>query len=385
MKRFSSIIMGLVLSGVLFWGGYYWYHKKYATPQPSSETSEFHVLLKQKPILVSTSPLTRGFSCKTFTTFGHLVPIYNSVLRTGLDGIVKEVYVKPGDFIQKNQILFTLEDDHYKSEFAKGEETIKWRELEYKRVKELNSKDFSPAAKKQEAYTQLKIAQADWSKAKAALEKTIIRAPYEGRLGLETLAPGTFINHNQEVLHLVGLPQYVDFYIPSSSLKDFPLGQEVMVFLENNQEEFKTPLFAHIMTLDPRIHRSTHEVKARALLKKADPSLISGQYVRLVLEYDKTDKSLLVPESALKIEDEGKTSLFLVVRRTITVHEKPVSIQLAVQKPVMVEARYKGFVRIREDPSIQPDSVVVTGNLMNVHHGSLIQEKPEEAISLPTT
>lgn len=70
----------------------------------------------------------------TLTAYSRLIPENIAVIRPEIDGILKEIHVREGDIVKKNQVIFRLLDDDINFEIKKLVAKIKKEEWELKRL-----------------------------------------------------------------------------------------------------------------------------------------------------------------------------------------------------------------------------------------------------------
>ncbi|MDX2196283.1 MAG: efflux RND transporter periplasmic adaptor subunit [Cytophagales bacterium] len=140
-----------------------------------------------------------------------------------------------------------------------------------------------------EALTKLNTAKANIKVIEAQIEKTIIRAPFSGVLGLRMVSNGAYVNPQtllctlQETSHLK-----VDFNIPQEYGGKLKRGSIVSVISQD--KEYNAIVYAS----EPAINSNTGNQKIRA---KIQADITPGSYAKVRLK-EKT-KGILVPTYAL--------------------------------------------------------------------------------------
>lgn len=91
----------------------------------------------------------------------------------------------------------------------------------------------SNAQAQDEALSQQQAARASLALAQARLDKTQLRAPYDGVLGLRQVSPGDYLSAGQDIVNLEVLdPLKVDFRIPQKAVAQVQLGQTVEISVD---------------------------------------------------------------------------------------------------------------------------------------------------------
>ena len=176
----------------------------------------------------------------------------------------------------------------------------------------------------------------------AQIDKTIIRAPFAGELGLRLVSPGAYVTP-QTILGTLGQTAKVkiDFSVPESYASLIKKGNKVKV----QTNDAKDSLTATITAIDPQINSVTRNIKARAFLDNGN--ILPGAFVKVLL--DKNRKAMIVPTNA--IIPEAYLSQVVAVKNG-----------KAVFKTVETNLRNANVIEITK--GLQPgDSIVVSGML----------------------
>ena len=146
---------------------------------------------------------------------------------------------------------------------------------------------------------------ADIELTNAQIDKTIVKAPFTGILGLRMLSPGAYVT-NQSVL--ATLQQIntlkVDFAIPQMYEKIIAKGKEVVITADNNEK-----FIAKIIASESQINTATGNIKVRAALQNV--KLRPGSFVKVEIEAGGNTQSIIVPTNAI-IPDATSKKIILV-------------------------------------------------------------------------
>ena len=136
-------------------------------------------------------------------------------LRSEISGKITKILFKEGQPIKKGALLVKINDAELQATLKKNE-TIESlaRDKEY-RAKELFNKNLTSQQEYDNALGELNSAQADVEFTKAQLEKTEIRAPFDGIIGLRSVSEGSYISPTSKIATLQSInPLKVDFSVP---------------------------------------------------------------------------------------------------------------------------------------------------------------------------
>src|SRR5258708_13073486 len=130
--------------------------------------------------------------------------------------------------------------------------------------KQLEFQAVSQAVVETDAAT-LKSARAQVAEQQALLNKKLVRAPFEGRLGIRAVDVGQYVNAGAKLVTLQALdPVYVDFYAPQKSLGKIALKQKIVLTTDAFQgQQFP----GEVSSIDPKVDPATRNVQGRPTVR----------------------------------------------------------------------------------------------------------------------
>ncbi|MCY4413721.1 MAG: efflux RND transporter periplasmic adaptor subunit [Alphaproteobacteria bacterium] len=278
---------------------------------------------------------------------GSLSAPEHVALKTELPGRLKEIVVKPNIDVQKGDTLFVFEDSMAKAELQESEARLRLAQAKYKRDLALRQKAAKSLKDVEETAAQVAVAQANFAKSKAALDRTVIKAPFDGRVGLYTMSPGAFIRSEEELVTLASTdPLHLTFCVPEKYLDSIHQGDEVRFSVDSAKGyEFS----AQLTEIDAQSHPTQHCVRCRAQLANNVATLRHGLYARVRVKTRVNENVIVAPQSA--IETRGTNSFVYVVEDGKVHHRN-----------VRIGGRSGGNVEILSGLS-EGDKVVTAGQL----------------------
>ena len=250
--------------------------------------------------------------------------------------------VPDGGIVTQGTILAKINDadlqaqrEQYKSQLDLAIKTEK-RLHDLLNVNGVNEADYDSAV------NQVSTLEANLKYVDAQLDKTVIRAPFSGQLGLRQVSPGAYVTP-QTLLGTLGQNDKVkiDFSVPETYISLLLKGNKVKVQMNNSSES----LTAIITAIDPQINSVTRNIKARAVL--TDGMIPPGAFVKVLL--DKNRKAMIIPTNS--IIPEAFSSQVVIIKNS-----------KAIFKTVETNLRNGNIIEITKgiDPG---DSIVVSGML----------------------
>lgn len=258
--------------------------------------SPLSALAEQAPLVEVVQP-ERTLVRDELITFGSLRSDESTVIRPELGGRLAAVHFREGEAVKAGELLVSLDDAIARAELAQAQANLDLAEKSFERNQLLFKRGASNAQAQDEAQSQQQAARASLALAQARLDKTQIRAPYDGVLGLRQVSVGDYLSAGQDLVNLEVLdPLKVDFRIPQKAVSQVRLGQAIELSLDAYPgERFKGTIIA----LNPRLDEVGRSQAIRAQVDNRDQRLKPGQFVKVSVILAERPQALLIPEEAV--------------------------------------------------------------------------------------
>ena len=270
--------------------------------------------LAERPPLVEVVQPERALVRDELVTFGSLRSDESTMIRPEVDGRVASLQFREGQAVKAGDALVSLDDAIARAELAQ-----------------------------------------------ARLDKTQIRAPYDGVLGLRLVSAGDYLSAGDNIVNLEVLdPLKVDFRIPQKAVAQVRLGQTVEITLDTYPDErFRGEIFA----INPRLDEAGRSQAIRAHIANDDRRLRPGQFVRVSVILEERPNALVIPEEAVMPQGD-KLLVNLVVDGQVE------------RREVTLGKRFDGLVEVRE--GLQGDETIISAGWQRVREGLAVRTKSGE-------
>ena len=225
-------------------------------------------------------------------------------------GIIDTVEFVEGQEVKREMLLFRLRDDEERARVAEAEAQLALAEQNFRRAHALKGENVLSVAELERATSERDVARAHLDVAAVALDRTEIRAPFDGVLGRRMVSPGDRVTPERfgggEGTGLVQIDAVANlkliFTVPEIAVpavrRDMPFVVSVAPF---PGESFPGQVYFMAPALDPQNRRLV--LKGR--VPNPDRRLMPGMFANIRVEAAKYENALVVPESALVHEGEG--------------------------------------------------------------------------------
>ena len=259
---------------------------------------------------------------------GRVVAVDRVELRARVEGFLKERRFTEGHSVALGDILFVIEPDQYQAvveqrvaDVQKARADSQNADAQLARALELLKQKNIAQAKVDELQATAAVAKASIAQAEAALTAakldlsyTRITAPVAGRIGLASYSVGNLVSPSSGVLATIVSrdPMYVEFPVTQRELLnarrmihakgDDPRNVVVKLRLPDNSLYEHT---GHMDFVDVTTNQGTDSVTLRAELPNPDNILVDGQFVGILVQSSDPKTGILIPQSALQIDQQG--------------------------------------------------------------------------------
>ena len=319
----------------------------------------------------------------TGTYIGRVVPIERVEVVARVPGFIEQRNFTEGQIVKKGELLFRIEQDTYKASvdqqaanLAKAKANEVNANLQLERNQALIKSQAVPQATIDQLAAAEQGAKADILQAQALLEQaqinlgyTEIRSPIDGKIGIAKFTVGNLVQPSSGPIATIVSqdPIYVTFQ---------PSEADVLAYKRwLAQTDRKSPhLTVHIRLpdgtiyphpgltnfLDVQVQPDTDTVTVRAQLPNSDGLLIPGGVVGVVVDRGTPVESLLVPQSAVLLDQAGH--YVLVVDDAKKVEQRRVTTGIEQGRDIVITQGLKAgeIVIVEGVQKVRPGQVVST-------------------------
>jgi RND family efflux transporter MFP subunit len=304
-----------------------------------------------------------------------------------IEGYLEKIHYEDGQFVKKNDLLFTIQQDQYKDQLQQSQAQVLtaqasliYAKTELVRYSKLVKQDAATQTEvdhwnfeRASAEASLLSAQASVALAKLNLSYTEVRAPFDGIVGKHLIDPGNVVGGGGQQSALAEITQLDPIYVVAN------LSEQQVLKVRANLDQHRLTLadlqkvpvdvgladetgFPHQGTIEfvqPGLDPATGTLLVRGILPNPDRTLLPGFFVNIRLPMGKVDRSaLLVPDRALQ-EDQGGRYL-LVLNKDDVVEQRYVQLGQLI-----------GALRVITS-GLKLDDRVVVGDLWRANPGTKV-------------
>ena len=224
-------------------------------------------------------------------------------IRSEVSGLVTDIQFNEGTNVSKGKVLVKINDLELQAQLSQALTRQKLAmETEYRAGKLLEKEAIS----KEEydvALSELRALQSQTQLIRAQLAKTLIRAPFSGKIGLRTISAGEYITPSSSIARLVSTnPVKILFSIPEKYAGTIKLNTPISFTVAGSN----TPYSGTVYAIEPGIDMSTRTLQLKAKASNNNGELLPGSFAKIDLPLSNVNDAILVPTESIIPVLQGK-------------------------------------------------------------------------------
>lgn len=258
---------------------------------------------KPQPQVVTAMQVSKESWQPRLEAVGSLVAVRGVTLASEIAGLVREVQFVSGQDVKAGAVLVQLNADAEIAQLASLQAAVDLAASVLVRDKlQLQAKAVSQAQIDADE-ANLRATRANLAQQQATIAKKTIRAPFDGRLGISTVARGQYLNAGDKIVTLQMLdPIHVDFNLPQRELAQVRVGQRVQLSTDAG-----TSVEGKITAISPLVDANTRNAQIEATVANPDKALLPGMFARVAIESGEARPYLTLPQTAITYNPYGST------------------------------------------------------------------------------
>jgi membrane fusion protein, multidrug efflux system len=255
---------------------------------------------------------------------GDLAAVHQVNVTSDVSGRITDIMFTAGASVKAGSPLLQLFDGPEQGDLASFKAQATGAQLALDRAKQLAARQFGPQATADAAQATYDQAVAGIAKTEAIISQKLVRAPFDGELGVRHVEVGQYLTAGTQIVTLTDLSQlYANFTVTEKGSGNLKVGQTVRVGVDAYPgQNFE----GKINAIEPQIATDTRNIRVQATIDNPDHILKPGMFTTVTVMLPDKPAVVTVPETAVdytlygdsvfliteKKADDGKTSLTAV-------------------------------------------------------------------------
>lgn len=234
---------------------------------------------------------------------GTLVAGESTEIHPEVAGRVISLNVREGAYVGKGAVLAKLYDGDLQAQKRKLQVQLQMAQQTENRYQQLQK--IGGISKQDYDVTALQVSniRADLDIINTEIARTVIRAPFSGKLGLKEISIGAYVTPASIVTSIQktsGLR--IDFNVPEKYTSQIRTGQFINFTVEGSQRAYS----AVVMATESGIAEDTRSLTIRAQVRGDETGLTPGGFAKVKLSFEPDANALMIPSQAIIPQARGK-------------------------------------------------------------------------------
>lgn len=355
------IIVGLLLT--LLVGGLVWFNYF-----RGKMIAQFFATMKPPPASVNVATAKSETVPNLLTAVGDLAAVHQVNVTSDVNGRITDIMFTAGAGVKAGTPLVQLFDGPDQGDLANFKAQQRVAQLSLDRAKQLAERQVGPQTTVDSAQAAFDQASAGIAKTEAIISQKLVRAPFDGELGVRKIEVGQYLTAGTQIVSLTDLSMlYANFTVTEKDSGQLKVGQVVRIAVDAYPGR---SFDGKITTIEPQIDTGTRNIRVQATIQNPDKILKPGMFATTTVVLPDKPPVVTVPETAVdytlygdsvylineKKEDDGKTSL--TVTRTFVQAGNRVSGRAEILKGLKEGDRVVALGQLK----LQPGATVTISN-----------------------
>jgi RND family efflux transporter MFP subunit len=254
---------------------------------------------------VEVAPLAIGDISSNYATTAVLEAKEEAFVVPRASGIIEQIFVEEGDYVEKGQVLAQIEPRRYHLNLDRAKADLVGVEKELAKINKVYNKKLVSDDTYDKLTAQYESAKATLSLAELDLKEATITAPISGFIAERNAKVGNLSEsfQRERMFHIVQQKElYGIVYLPEKELSRVHKEQQASLVLTAFSGQ---SVNGFVERISPVIDSKTGTFKVTLRVPNTDNLLKSGMFAQVKLNYDTKLDVVLLPRKALLAIDES--------------------------------------------------------------------------------
>jgi membrane fusion protein, multidrug efflux system len=308
------IVVGTLLA--LLVGGLVWFNYF-----RGKMIAQFFATMKPPPSSVNVAVAKSEIIPNLLIAVGDLAAVHQVNVTSDVNGRITDIQFTAGASVKAGTPLLQLFDAPEQGDLANFKAQQRVAQISLDRARQLAERQVGPQMTVDNAQAAFDQATASIAKTEAIISQKLVRAPFDGELGVRKVEVGQYLTAGTQIVSLTDLSVlYANFTVTEKDSANLKVGQTVRIAVDAYPgRSFE----GKITTIEPQIATETRNIRVQATIQNPEKILKPGMFVTTTVVLPDRPAVVTVPETAVdytlygdsvflvseKTEEDGKTSL----------------------------------------------------------------------------
>ena len=248
------------------------------------------------PMRVDATVLRPGTMTERIRTTGTLRADESVELTPEASGKVTAIQFEEGARVREGELLLQINDAELRAERKRLEHRLRLATDRAERQERLLAEGGVSQEEYDATLNEVQVLEAELELIEARIEKTKVRAPFGGVVGLRSVSEGAYVTPETQITTLKRLnPIKVDFSVSEQYASRVRAGQSISFGVRGVDATQRGEIYA----TDVQVDRETRTLRLRARADNPDGTLRPGMFADVTVMLGTIDDAVLVPSFAV--------------------------------------------------------------------------------------
>lgn len=265
--------------------------EKIAAPVPGAAPKGPGMPMKVEGFVVKTTAVSEKLEVP-----GSIIPFEATELRPEVSGRITQLNIREGQSVTKGTLLVKLYDADLQAQLNKLKVQLDIYDKTAQRQAELLKIDGISKQEYDLSVLQVNNIKADMELIRTSIQKTELRAPFSGRIGLRNISMGAYVTPLTLITNIRQEDQLkLEFTVPEKYSSKITSGKVVNFTVEGMSKS----IAAKVIATEEAVTEDTRSLKVRAAVLGKAPQLIPGAFAKVALDFGQDKNALMIPTQAV--------------------------------------------------------------------------------------
>jgi multidrug efflux system membrane fusion protein len=231
------------------------------------------------------------------TAVGDLAAVHQVNVTSDVNGRITDIQFTAGASVKAGTPLVQLFDGPEQGDLANFKAQQRVAQISLDRAKQLAERQVGPQATVDNAQAVFDQASAGIAKTEAIISQKLVRAPFDGELGVRKVEVGQYLTAGTQIVSLTDLSVlYANFTVTEKDSGQLKVDQIVRIAVDAYPgRNFE----GKITTIEPQIATDTRNIRVQATIQNPDRILKPGMFATTTVVLPDKPPVITVPETAV--------------------------------------------------------------------------------------
>jgi membrane fusion protein (multidrug efflux system) len=288
---------------------------------------------------------------------GTVLPDEMVDMASEVSGRIVRIHFSEGKSVRKGDLLVSLNNADLQAQQERNRYQLALAHERERRQRVLLESEGISQQTYDQTLTELNSLKAEALLIQAQLDKTLVKVPFDGIVGLRMLSEGAYVSPGTKIVKIVrNKPVKIDFSIPERYVQFVKKGTPVRFSIEGSEQLFD----ARVEATEAMVDQRSRSLMARAIYPNHKGEVVPGMFARVELSANGLIEALQIPARAI-IPEMGTSKVFVY--------------RNGKAEPVVITPGLRTSSMVQVLTGLMPNDTVITSGLLQLRPGMVVQLK----------